>query len=102
MAHRPHVVRPVPEHWLPVKSHQMLGKAIAGAARAGRFEVVDQRGKIQCRMDRNQQMHMVGLSAKFQQLTAPCRQDLRKRRLQVIPEGFVQAGTPILGHENNV
>ncbi len=48
------------------------------------------------------QVNMVSLATKLDQFTAPCRQDLRKRTLEVIPQFFMQAWTPILGHENNM
>ncbi len=56
----------------------MIGKLVAHAACGGGFEIIDQDGDIERRMDAHQKMDMIGFSAEFDQGTAPIRKNRRK------------------------
>ena len=77
-AYRSNIVRPMPEVRLPIELPQMHPKVPPRTARRNRLQIVDQYRQLQRRMDRHQQMDVVGLAAKFQQAATPGRQGFSK------------------------
>lgn len=92
----------MPEGRFPIELRQVRGKAVPRPAGAGRLEVVDQDGDVERRVDTDQQVHMVGLAAKLDQLAAPRRKDFRKGGVEVRQQRRRQRFAAILGHKNNV
>lgn len=56
----------------------MIGKSGAHTARTSEFEIIDQDGDIERRMDAHHKMNMISLPTEFDQLTAPIRENRSK------------------------
>ena len=96
------IVSPMPELRLAIERGQMLGKTVSCPSRAGRFEIVDQHRNVKCRMDINQQMHMIGLAAELKQLATPSDKAFGKGILEVFKQFRRERFAAILCYKNNV
>ena len=79
-----HIVSSMPKIRFPVKRFQVLGKAVPRPPGTGGFQVVDQRGNVESRMDFDQQMYMVRFTPELQECATPPFQDFREGFAQVI------------------
>jgi len=96
-------IRPVPEQWFgAVKLYQMFGKPVSCSAGAGRPETVDQYGYIQCRMDVDQQMHMIRFATKFQQPAAPSFGYVAKGGFKIFQQFRCQCFATIFSYKNDM
>lgn len=92
----------MPENRLAVEGRQVVGKTTTSTSGAGCFQVVDQHRDVERRVDINQQMDVIRLTAKLQQLATPCGQNLTERLTQILQQHGSQRPAPVLGHENDM
>ena len=80
----------------------MIRKTIANSSGRSRFQIVDQGGDIEGRMDLRQKMDMIRFASELQKRASPIRQDLAKGIMQIVKQFRREGFSPVLCHKNDM
>ena len=70
----------------------MLRKTIADTSGGRRFQIVDQGGESECRVDFRQKMHVIRFPAEFQQSASPILKEFAKGLMQIVEKFRGESG----------
>ena len=89
----------MPKARFPIETPKMRSEAVPGSAGAGGLEVVDQRREVQRRMDRHQQVDVIGLATELEQLAAPLGEDFPQRVTEAFQQRRSEGFAAVFGNQ---